>query len=70
MRRFLKQALCLCVFFVLPLALLAEDFMAEGNALYDKGKTTSYESYKASGDMFVKALEATPGNYSDADGAV
>jgi tetratricopeptide (TPR) repeat protein len=66
MMRFLKQTICLCVFFVLPLALLADDFMAQGNALYDKGKTTSYESYKASGDMFVKALEATPGNYEAA----
>jgi tetratricopeptide (TPR) repeat protein len=66
MRRFLKQALCLCVFLALPLALLAEDFMAQGNALYDKGKASNYESYKASGDMFVKALEATPGNYEAA----
>jgi tetratricopeptide (TPR) repeat protein len=66
MRRFLKQALCVCVFFVLPLALLADDFMAKGNALYDKGKETSIENCKASGDMFVKALEATPGSYEAA----
>jgi tetratricopeptide (TPR) repeat protein len=65
MKRILKLALCLCVFSILPLALLAEDFMAEGNSLYEKGKT-SYESYKQSGDMFVKALEVNPSSYEAA----
>lgn len=65
MRRVLNLALCLCVFSILPLALLAEDSMAEGNALLDKGKT-NYESYKQAGDMFVKALEAAPNNYEAA----
>jgi tetratricopeptide (TPR) repeat protein len=65
MRRFLSLALCLCVISALPLALFAEDFMAQGNALYDKGKT-SFESYKDSGDMFVKALEGSPNSYEAA----
>jgi tetratricopeptide (TPR) repeat protein len=65
MKRVFAIAVCLCVLFVLPLALAAEDFMAQGNALYDKGKV-SYESYKQSGDMFVKALEANPASYEAA----
>lgn len=65
MRKYLKLALCLCFFTVLPLALMAEDFMAQGNALYDKGKT-GYEAYKQSGDMFAKASEAAPTNYEAA----
>jgi len=63
--RFFKIALYLCVFSILPIALLAEDFMAQGNALYDKGKV-SFESYKQAGDMFVKALEANPTSYEAA----
>jgi hypothetical protein len=65
MRRFFKIALCVCLFSIPTMVLFAEDFMAEGNALYDKGKT-SFESYKLSGDTFVKALEATPNNYEAA----
>jgi tetratricopeptide (TPR) repeat protein len=65
MRKMFKYASFLCVFFVLPLVLPAEDFMTQGNALYDKGKV-SYESYKQSGDMFVKALEANPTSYEAA----
>lgn len=65
MRRVLPSVLCLCMLIATPLALLAQDFMAQGNALYDKGKT-SYESYKQSGDAFAKALEANPTSYEAA----
>ena len=58
-------ALFFCVVFILPLIVLAEDFMAQGNVLFDKGKT-NLESYKESGDMFVKALEANPNSYEAA----
>ncbi len=65
MRGSLKPALFIFIFFVLPLTLLAEDFMAQGNDLFDKGKAR-YESYRLAGDMFAKALEATPGSYEAA----
>ena len=65
MKSVLKLALFLCVVFILPLIVLAEDFMAQGNVLFDKGKT-NLESYKESGDMFVKALEANPNSYEAA----
>lgn len=65
MRRFLTLVFCICLLTALPLALFAEDFMAQGNTLYDKGKA-SYESYKASGDAFAKALEANPSSYEAA----
>jgi len=66
MRGVLKVSIFLCVFSIFPLILLAEDFMAEGNAAYDKGKSSNYESYKHSGDMFVKALEVNPISYEAA----
>ncbi|MGO9147580.1 MAG: tetratricopeptide repeat protein [Desulfomonilia bacterium] len=65
MKSVLKPALFLCVFFILPLIVLAEDFMAQGDVLFDKGKI-NLESYKESGDMFVKALEANPNSYEAA----
>ena len=65
MMRVFKIALYLCVFSILPIALHAEDFMAQGNALYDKGKV-SFESYKQAGDVFAKALEANPNSYEAA----
>ena len=65
MKRVLAIAVCMCVLCVLPTVLIAEDFMAQGNALYDKGKV-SFESYKQSGDMYVKALEANPASYEAA----
>jgi tetratricopeptide (TPR) repeat protein len=65
MKSVLKSALFLCVFFILPLIVHAEDFMAQGNALFEKGKT-NLESYKEAGDMFVKALEANPNSYEGA----
>jgi tetratricopeptide (TPR) repeat protein len=65
MKSVLKSALFLCVFFILPLIVHAEDFMAQGNALFEKGKT-NLESYKEAGDMFVKALEANPNSYEAA----
>jgi tetratricopeptide (TPR) repeat protein len=65
MKRVFTIGLCLCVWLVLPMVLLAEDFIAQGNALYDKGKS-NYESYKQSGEMFVKALETNPASYEAA----
>ena len=65
MRRVFKIALYLCVFSVLPIALLAEDFIAQADALYNKGKT-NIESYKQAADLYVKALEANPGSYEAA----
>ncbi len=65
MRRVLRFALCLCLVSMMPLALCAEDFIAQGNALFDKGKT-NIESYKQAGDMFAKALEAAPNSYEAA----
>jgi hypothetical protein len=65
MKRIITIAFYFFVVFVLPLSLAAEDFMAQGNALYDKGKV-SFESYKLSGEMFVKALEANPSSYEAA----
>jgi tetratricopeptide (TPR) repeat protein len=50
---------------MLPLALFAEDFMAQGNALLDKGKS-NYETYKQAGDAFAKALEANATSYEAA----
>lgn len=66
MRRILHLAVCLCVMIALPLALFAEDFMAQGNSLYDKAKAGDYQAYKASGDAFAKALEAAPNSYEAA----
>ncbi len=66
MRRILHLAVCLCVMIALPLALFAEDFMAQGNSLYDKAKAGDYQAYKASGDAFAKALEAAPDSYEAA----
>lgn len=65
MRRVLRLAVFLCVLSLVPLLLLAEDFMAQGNALHDKGKT-NMASYKDAGDMFAKALEAAPNSYEAA----
>ena len=65
MKSVLKLTIFLCMVFILPLIVLAEDFMTDGNALFDRGKT-NLESYKESGDMFVKALEATPNSYEAA----
>jgi tetratricopeptide (TPR) repeat protein len=59
------MGICLIVLTALPVCLLAEDFMAEGNALLDKGKT-SYESYKMAGDKFAEALNAKPDSYEAA----
>jgi len=39
--------------------------MAQGNALFEKGKI-NLESYKESGDMFVKDLEADQNSYEAA----
>jgi tetratricopeptide (TPR) repeat protein len=49
----------------LPITLSAEEFMTQGDALYDKGRL-NYESYKQSGDIFVKAFEANPSGYEAA----
>ncbi len=65
MRKLFGIGICLFVLFSLPLSLLAEDFMAQGSALMDKGKA-NYESYKQAGDSFVKALEANPNSYEAA----
>lgn len=65
MKKVSAIAVCLFVVCVLPVVLLGEDFMAQGNALYDKGKV-SFESYKQAGDMYVKALEANPASYEAA----
>jgi tetratricopeptide (TPR) repeat protein len=66
MGRAIKIVFYLCVFSLLPIAVLAEEFLSEGNALYDKGKAGNYESYKLSGDAFVKALEANATSYEAA----
>jgi len=50
---------------VLPIVLSAEDFMAQGNALYEKGNT-NIENYKLSGDMFAKALGTNQTSYEAA----
>lgn len=65
MKRVSAIAVCLAVLFALPTALFSEDFMAQGNALYGKGKE-SIESYKLSGDMIAKASDANPASYEAA----
>jgi tetratricopeptide (TPR) repeat protein len=65
MKRVLTIAFCLCALFVKPICLFAEDFMAQGDMLYEQGKT-NYEIYKQSGDMFAKASEANPSSYEAA----
>jgi tetratricopeptide (TPR) repeat protein len=65
MRKMFMITFSLCLFFIPAMILHAEDFMAEGNTLYDKGKM-SFESYKLSGDAFVKALEADSMSYEAA----
>lgn len=65
MRTMFKQVFFFCLFCVVPLVLFAGNFMAEGNTLFDKGRT-SYESYKQSGDTFVKALDVNPDSYEAA----
>jgi hypothetical protein len=65
MKRSAVVLLSLFLFTLLPMALPAEDFMARGNALYEKGKT-SLVCYKQSGDMFAQALEANPSSYEAA----
>ncbi len=65
MKGFLRFAVVVCMVCAPALAALAEDNMAQGNALYEKGKA-NYEEYKASGDAFAKALEANPTSYEAA----
>lgn len=65
MKRSTILVVCLAVFSILPLSLRAQDFMAQGNSLYEKG-LVSPASYKQSGDMFAKALEANPSSYEAA----
>ncbi len=65
MRRSFGIGICFFALFLLPICLLAEDYMAQGNALFDKGKT-NLESYKQAGDAFAKALEANPTSYEAA----
>jgi len=65
MRRIFNLAALLCFFSLLPLTVSAEDFMAQGSALFDKGKA-GLENYRLAGDMFSKALEANPNSYEAA----
>jgi tetratricopeptide (TPR) repeat protein len=65
MKRNAVVILCLFLFTLVPMALLAEDFMAQGNDLYEKG-VSSLVCYKQSGDMFARALEANPSSYEAA----
>ena len=60
MRRSFGIGICFFVLFLLPICLLAEDYMAQGNAFFDKGKT-NLESYKQAGDSFAKASDAEVG---------
>lgn len=65
MRRYFGIGLVFSLLFIMPVCLMAQDLLAEGNALYDKGKS-NVESYKLSADKFVKALEAKPDSYEAA----
>ncbi|HOJ14150.1 MAG TPA: tetratricopeptide repeat protein [Deltaproteobacteria bacterium] len=65
MRRVLRLAVAAFVLSVMASWAWSADFLADGNALYEKGKT-SYEAYKESGDAFAKALEADPKSYEAA----
>jgi tetratricopeptide (TPR) repeat protein len=65
MKRYARRLLCICVFSILPLSVGAADFMAEGNALFDKGKM-NLGSYREAGDAFAKALDADPKSYEAA----
>jgi len=59
------MGLVFSLLFIMPVCLMAQDLLAEGNALYDKGKS-NVESYKLSAEKFVKALEAKPDSYEAA----
>ncbi len=65
MRRVLAFSVAVFMLCCLATAAWAEDYMAKGNALYEKGKT-SFEAYKEAGDAFAKALEADPKSYEAA----
>lgn len=65
MRRYFGMGLVFSLLFIMPVCLMAQDLLAEGNALYDKGKS-NVESYKLSAEKFVKALEAKPDSYEAA----
>jgi len=65
MRRYFGMGLVFSLLFIMPVCLMAQDLLAEGNALYDKGKS-NVESYKLSAENFVKALEAKPDSYEAA----
>ncbi|MCE5276178.1 MAG: hypothetical protein ABFD70_00390 [Syntrophaceae bacterium] len=65
MRRYFGMGLVFSLLFIMPVCLMAQDLLAEGNALYDKGKS-NVESYKLSAEIFVKALEAKPDSYEAA----
>jgi tetratricopeptide (TPR) repeat protein len=65
MRRFFGLAVCLFVFFLLPVCLLAEDNMTQANALHEKGKA-NIENYKQAAELYAKVLEAKPDDYESA----
>lgn len=65
MRRVIRVSCVFLVVLTVPMVLYTADFMAEGDALFDKGKTNC-GSYKEAGDAFAKALDADPKSYEAA----
>lgn len=65
MKNTLKTVLWTALFISIPVILSAAGIMIQGDALFDKGKTT-LKSYKDAGDLFAKALEVNPSSYEAA----
>ncbi len=60
MKRYTHFALIFIFFLVLPMNLMAEDYLAAADGVYDQG---GLENYKKSIDLYLKAVQAQPESY-------
>jgi len=61
MKRFLLWfALFFVLVFILPLGLMAEDYLSKADGLYEQGRA---ENYKRSIDLYLKVLKENPNDY-------
>ena len=63
MKKAIYCCLCLSLLFLLPLCLLAADYVAEADRLFDQGGLTNY---RQAIELYQKALAENPGNYEAA----
>jgi len=61
MKRFVIAGILLSILaFVIPAGVMAQDFIAEADLLFDQG---GLENYQKAVDLYKKALQANPGNF-------